>query len=443
MTSGDWTNRNIPGASGFGFGGIAADAASPGTFILTTIDHWGFDEIYRTTNGGQSIPTWDTIGSAATRDVAGATWILGHPPILKTPGWMGDVEIDPFDPAHALYITGGGIWSSYDVTAADTGASTHWTFEDDGLEETVVSDLASPPTGAPLLSAVGDISGFRHDDLDVSPPGGMFDGFVNTTSLDFAEAAPDIFARVGSNGGSYSTDGGTTWTPFATAPAASQGSGSIAVSADGTTFLWAPQVPRGATTKPLPSLSRDRGATWTAVGPAAGAPAPGAQVAADRVNPSKFYASDGTGMYVSTDGGATFAKAAAIPSGRPRVVFGIEGDVWVATDSKSNPGLFHSQDSAATFTQTTVNGVPLVNSAGAVGFGMAAPGQSYPAVYLAGSVAGVWGTYRSDDVGVTWQRIDDPQHQFGWLHCLTGDQRQYGRVYLGTGGRGILYGDPR
>jgi len=66
-----------------------------------------------------------------------------------------------------------------------------------------------------------------------SPPGGMFDGFVNTTSLDFAEAAPDIFARVGSNGGSYSTDGGTTWTPFVTVPAASQGSGSIAVSADG------------------------------------------------------------------------------------------------------------------------------------------------------------------------------------------------------------------
>jgi hypothetical protein len=435
MTSGDWANM-MGLTSGYGFGGIAADAAHPGTFIVTTIDR-GADEIYRSTNGGQSIPTWVPIGSAATRDVAGAAWVLGHPPKLGTPGWMGDVEIDPFDPAHALYITGGGIWSSDDVTDADKGVSTHWTFDDDGLEETVVSDLVSPPTGAPLLSAVGDISGFRHDDLDVSPPGGMFDGFVNTMSLDFAEAAPDIVVRVGSSsgGGSYSTDGGTTWTPFATAPAASKGSGSIAVSADGATFLWAPQVLRGAT--PLPSLSRDRGATWTAcVGPAAGAPAPGAQVAADRVNPSKFYASDGTGMYVSTDGGATFVKAAAIPSGRPRPVFGIEGDVWVATNS----GLFHSQDSAATFTRV---GGPDSSPYQQVGFGMAAPGQSYPAVYLAGSVAGVWGTYRSDDVGATWQRIDDPQHQFGWMHCLTGDPRLYGRVYLGTGGRGIIYGDQR
>jgi hypothetical protein len=336
---------------------------------------------------------------------------------------MGDVEIDPFDPAHALYITGGGIWSSYDVTSADTGASTHWTFDDDGLEETVVSDLVSPPTGAPLLSAVGDISGFRHDDLDVSPPGGMFDGYVNTTSLDFAEAAPDIFARVGSNGGSYSTDGGTTWTQFAAALGGSKGSGSIAVSADGKTFLWAPQ-------KATPAYSQDNGTTWT---PCAGLNA-GARVAADRVNPSKFYASDRNGVYASTDGGASFVQTAASTSGRPRPVFGIEGDVWVATGS----GLFHSQDSAATFTQ-----VAQVNTAGAVGFGMPAPGQSYPAVYLAGSVGNVWGTYRSDDAGATWQRIDDPQHQFGWINCLTGDPRRYGRVYLGTGGRGILYGDPR
>ncbi len=160
---------------------------------------------------------------------------------------MGDVEIDPFNPAHVLYITGQGIWSSDDVTAADTGAPTHWTFDDDGLEETVVLDLASPPAGAPLLSGVGDIAGFRHDDLDVSPPGGFFGNpiFGNTTSLDFAELAPNIVARVGTprggQSGAYSTDGGTTWTPFATAPAGSKGSGSIAVSADGTTFVWAPQ----------------------------------------------------------------------------------------------------------------------------------------------------------------------------------------------------------
>ena len=431
MDSGEWTDVSPPQLGG-GFGGISADAAHPGTLIVTTIDRWSRDEIYRTTNAGDKTVNWAALETTAQADVTGAPWVLWHKASVGTPGWMGDVEIDPFNPARALYITGGGIWSSDDVTAADKKAPTHWTFEDDGLEETVVQDLISPPTGASLLSAVGDIGGFRHDDLDVSPPGGFFANpvFTTTSSLDFAQGAPNTVVRAGSGGqaGAYSTDGGTTWIPFAKAPAVPagatfRGSGSIAVSADGKTFLWAAQ---GAT----PSYSQDNGTTWTAcVGLAAGP-----QVAADRVNASKFYASDRNGMYVSTDGGANFAHSAASASGRPRPVFGIEGDVWVAAGS----GLFHSQDSAATFTQ-----VAQVNTAGAVGFGMAAPGQSYPAVYLAGSVAGVWGTYRSNDAGVTWQRIDDPQHQFGWLHCLTGDPRLYGRVYLGTGGRGILYGDPR
>jgi len=446
MASGAWTDVSPPQLGG-GFGGIAADPAHPGTLIVTTIDRWSRDEIYRTTNGGAS---WVPLEPTAQADVGGAPWVLWHGPKLGTPGWMGDVEIDPFNPGRALYITGGGIWSSDDVTAADTSAPTHWTFEDDGLEETVVQDLASPPVGAPLLSAVGDIAGFRHDNLDVSPPGGFFDNpiFTTTSSLDFAEGASNIVVRVGSNSaclkspggspgqcGAYSTDGGTTWAPFANAPALPQGttkfrgSGSIAVSADGTTFLWAPQG--GAT----PSYSQDNGTTWTAC---AGLPA-GARVAADRVNPLKFYASGKNAsnqsvMYASVDGGANFVEVPASPGGRPRPVFGIEGDVWVPTGS----GLFHSQDSAATFVP-----VPQVNSAAAVGFGMPAPGQIHPAVYLAGSVASVWGVYRSDDIGVTWQRIDDPQHQFGWINCLTGDPRLYGRVYLGTGGRGILYGDLR
>jgi photosystem II stability/assembly factor-like uncharacterized protein len=397
-----------------------------------TIDFWSPGEIFRTANGGA---TWAALVSKAIWDVAGATWLYWHGTSLPAMGWMGDVEIDPFNPGRALFITGQGLWASDNVTAADIGAPTHWSFADDGLEETVVLDLASPPAGALLLSGVGDIAGFRHDNLDVSPAGGMFSNpvFGNTTSLDFAELAPTIVARVGTSSsggkcGAYSADGGTTWIPFATTPAPSAGttfkcSGSIAVSADGKVFLWAPQ---GA----APSYSQDSGATW----PVCEGISAGAKVAADRGNPSKFYASDRNGMYLSLDGGATFVKVTASPSGRPRPVFGIEGDVWVPTGT----GLFHSQDSAATFTQ-----VQPVNGASAVGFGMPAPGQTYPAVYLAGSVADIWGTYRSDDAGATWQRIDDPQHQFGYINCLTGDQRQYGRVYLGTGGRGILYGDLR
>jgi hypothetical protein len=435
MATGVWTEMVLPHLGG-GFGGISADAAHPGTLIVTTLDYWSPGEIFRTTNGGAS---WTALVPTAQRDVAGAPWLWWHSSKLPNMGWMGDVEIDPFDPGHVLYITGQGIWASNDVTAADTGAPTHWTFTNDGLEETVALDLVSPPTGAPLLSGVGDIAGFRHDDLDISPSGGFFGNpiFGNTTSLDFAELAPNIVVRVGTpsggQAGAYSTDGGTTWTGFATAPPvtgnAPASSGSIAVSADGGAFVWAPQKPQSPNTA-TPAYSRDRGMTWK---PCTGIAA-GARVAADRVNSSKFYASSGNRMYASTDGGASFVPSTATSSGRPRPVFGIEGDLWVATST----GLLHSTDSGTTFVP-----VPQVNSATAVGFGMPAPGQDYPAVYIAGSVAGVWGTYRSDDAGVTWLRVDDPQHQFGYINCLTGDPRRHGRVYLGTGGRGIVYGDPR
>lgn len=55
---------------------------------------------------------------------------------------------------------------------------------------------------------------------------------------------------------------------------------------------------------------------------------------------------------------------------------------------------------------------------------------------------GVQGLFRSDDTGASWVRINDDQHQYGNMgEALTGDPRIYGRVYLGTNGRGIIYGD--
>ena len=437
--SGVWTDVSPAAAgAGFGYGGISADAAHPGTLVVTTIDFWSPGEIYRTTNGGAS---WVPLEKAAAWDVEGAEWLYWHTTGLPQMGWMGDVEIDPFDSSHARFITGQGLWSSDDVTMADSGAATHWTFDDSGLEETVVLDLASPPTGAPLLSGVGDIGGFKHDDLTVSPSNGMFDNpiFGNTTSLDFAEGAPLIVARVGTSSssggqtGAYSTDGGATWTPFATAPAGSTGSGSIAVSADGTTFVWAPK--KGTPSYTQITSTEKAGATWSA---STGLTA-GMLVASDRVNASKFYATGRSGIFVSTDGGQTFVQASTTASGRPRPVFGIEGDVWVPTTSGQ---LLHSQDSGATFPA-----VGAVNGVSAVGFGKPATPGAYPAMYLAGSVNSAWGIYRSDNAtdsaGATWQHLDDPEHQFGYINCLAGDQNQFGRIYLGTSGRGIVYGDPQ
>ena len=53
------------------------------------------------------------------------------------------------------------------------------------------------------------------------------------------------------------------------------------------------------------------------------------------------------------------------------------------------------------------------------------------------------GFFRSDDAGAKWVRINDDQHQWGFCTIIEGDPRVSGRVYIGTGGRGIIVGEPK
>jgi hypothetical protein len=86
--------------------------------------------------------------------------------------------------------------------------------------------------------------------------------------------------------------------------------------------------------------------------------------------------------------------------------------------------------------------VSTVTEAYRLGFGKALNAGGYPAVYLFGTVNGVLGFFRSDNTGASWTRINDNNHQFGWMHQITGDPRVYGRCYISAEGRGISYGQP-
>ena len=72
----------------------------------------------------------------------------------------------------------------------------------------------------------------------------------------------------------------------------------------------------------------------------------------------------------------------------------------------------------------------------------AAPGGDYPAVYAIAWVGETYGIYRSDDQGQNWVRVNDDQHQFASLNSITGDPRTYGRLYVASASRGIVYGEP-
>ena len=451
--SGAWTDitpvkPNPAQDDKFGYGGLSVDPKSPGTLIVSTLNRYAKGHnIFRTTDGGK---TWKDLFAKSEWDIAGAQYLYWHRPKLDTPHWIGDVDIDPNDPAHLTFITGTGIWRTLDATNADKDQPVHWRFTTEGLEETVVTALVSPPKGAELLSGVGDICGFRHDDVNKAPPTGNFNPPFNaTTGLDFAEGNPDIVVRVGTlwnpgKHGALSKDGGKTWKEFATEPAEAKTGGNVVISPDASTVLWVIKKEQAV-------VSKDLGATWTK---AEGLPVPAKtddwvvinlRPAADRVNPNKFYVYDTADgqFFVSTDGGKKFEKTVgnleglpdyARASGSIKTVPGFEGHIWLSTGK----AISRSIDSGKTFEP-----VNSVDASHAVGFGAPAPGRKYPAVYLIGKVAGKDGFFRSDDIGATWVRINDDKHQYGFTGHVTGDPKKFGRVYVGTGGRGILYGDPK
>jgi xyloglucan-specific exo-beta-1,4-glucanase len=77
------------------------------------------------------------------------------------------------------------------------------------------------------------------------------------------------------------------------------------------------------------------------------------------------------------------------------------------------------------------------------GLGKAADGARWPALYAIGQQAGQDAVWRSIDGAMTWHRINDDRHQWGLrFRVISGDPRIFGRVYIGTDGRGVVYGDP-
>ncbi|MFE5580507.1 RICIN domain-containing protein [Kitasatospora sp. NPDC056531] len=422
-SGGAWKNIS-PSQGSYGFAGLAVDPQKPSTVMVTTLDRWWpQDELYRSTDGGT---TWTAQDAKSVRDASAAPYLgtgIGH--------WMTALSVDPFDSGHVLYGTGNGIWGSKDANATDNGGTSHWTVGARGLEETALANAIAPPTGATLITSMGDQGGFLYEGLTKEPSGRLSNPTMSSsTDIDFAQSNPSVMVRVGRGGaqnGAYSTDGGHNWNGFKAQPVAGADSGHVAIAADGSSIVW-------TESGQAPYRSTDKGASWSRVNGLG----TDAVVVADRSSANTFYSLVGGTLYASTDGGASFgARAYNLPSGKLSAVPGVAGDLWISGGGK---GLLHSTDGGRSFTPLST-----VQSASAVGFGKAAPGASYQALYLIGTVKGVAGVFRSTDAGASWLRINDDAHQWGnfaSLGLIIGDPNTFGRVYIGTNGRGLQYGDP-
>ncbi|NMB32916.1 MAG: cellulosome protein dockerin type I [Clostridium sp.] len=481
--SGVWTDITPPSGYGwdgspeyenwYGYAGLSVDAQNPDTLIVTSLQSWWPDNfIFRSTDAGETWDpiwefgdTWPSRNLKYTMDISKAPWlswgreanadkggiVTGNEAMDNpTPkiGWMmGDIKINPFDSDEMMYGTGATIYGTKNLTDWDKGELVNIEVMGMGVEQTAVLSLICPPIdGVELISGVNDICGFVHEDLNVGPECMMTNPtLTGSTGLDYAELNPNIIVRVGTTDKEQyenikksigmSKDGGKTWSEVQpnvsyTFPAANEDDivqgGVVALSADGSTFVWSPETSQGV-------ICYVNGG-WKAVSTL---PA-GAYVCSDRVNPKVFYAYAENTFYASDDGGQTFEAVQTdleADSSMIKAVPGREGHVWIPG---SYTGLCYTTDGGK-----TINKIDDITRSDVVGFGKAKDGGDYLAIYICGEIDGLYAVYRSDDMGKNWVRINDDQHQYGSInYAITGDLRVYGRVFVGTNGRGVVYGEP-
>jgi len=421
------TVLSTPSGWGYGYGSVSVSAQNSNEVIASTIDRWWpNDGLYLSTNGGA---TWTDTSTNATVDTSLSPWIGKYDPLGS---WDGSAQIDPFNSNRVIFGTGGGITIINNLTSSPVT----YAFNSAGVEEMVTTGMGVPSNGSGLYMVFGDIGGLTDTNLDTSPPTSSFYSVGGTMrSLDFAELAPSYLVMLGDsapNRGSYSTNGGASWTNFSSSPPINgYWEGAIAVSASGTSLVWSV----GGNTQ---YYSKNNGATWTqSSGGTSYASYYSCAAVSDRVTDGVFYAYDlSSGAFLkSTNGGVSFSvvSSGVLPSwvgGTPVAVPGIAGDIWLPTPA----GLYHSTNSGSNWTQVN-NG-----NSQCIGFGKAASGSTYPTIFAYGSLTsgGTTGLWMSTNAGASWTQIDDPLDEYG-VGVLKGDPNIFGRVYIG--GLGVHYGD--
>lgn len=354
----------------------------------------------------------------------------------------------------------------------ESGGSLAWNNISVGIENPIATDVIAPNGVA--VTGIYDREGFYHANPDGFPTsthigtiGANGPQLFGGTSLDYSANNTSFMAlaEVQNNGGGapirggYSTNGGQSFQVFSSFPSVGTG-GNIAVSATNTgNIVWLPSTANFGSGNP-PYYSTNQGASWTQ---SSGINSSRTHIFfylggkkaldSDKVIGGKFYvvtddpvnSPTGGTFYVSTDGGATYNQAPYSPVcstddnchvfGELRAVPGQANNIW-STDPTA--GLYYTTNAG----QSPWTRVPNVQACYGIGFGKAASGASYPTVYIAGTVSGERGIFRSIDQGSTWQYLtDNPLGIYNQVLTINGDMSIFGRVYVGFNGNGFAYGD--
>ena len=470
-----------------GFGGIAAVTGAPGHLICSTQCSSGEEAVLYTTDYGinwfpilydLSIGNMDFTGVPYMKPEYNNQQNLIH--------WLSDIKTDPFDSQRAVFNTGTGIFMTENLTDALGGKPVVWKASCSGLEETVHMRVYSPPKGmVQLIDLIGDLGGFAFTDLTRPAENSFADEnnqrYITCMNADYPDEQPNLVAVTARGNWKAKTTGGIIWSedqcrtwrrlsdPVGISPELDRlieaihrpntNPGWVAVSADVRTVVWC-VADRFSLPYTAVVYTENLGASWDRVklfdckGQEYSCEAGTLKVFSDRVDPEVFYAfGQNSDMFISTDRARSFCQI-AVPAEFPRLDLGIIeryprveiraqsgkcGVIWMAM---AEGGLwrleFHKEDKYAVFQQILQEG----EAAFCQGMGKAASDSSYDTLYISGIIGGNYGFYRSLDEGSTWQRINREDQMYGEIISISGDPRRFGRVYIATGSRGVLWGEP-
>ncbi len=462
FSQGAWTDCTPTGAAAQAYCGLAVNPRDPKN-VLVSYGFWGDpqpDAIFETGSGGAA---WRKLTADITTDVP---WYRASNPHGVDPFDISTFLFDPNNPKSVWFVSGGGIWNTPDITHTNSPTFSH---KEKGHEELCVLALAAPPSGPELVAGVMDVDGFAFNKgIDAYPTRslGLTGSWASVTeALAYEERAPQNMVRLCVQGSLWngpcvvatSGDGGATWQEDTSFPA---------LSPTGDKKTLAPVAVAQSATDPANMvvavtdtgsgsgvwLYKKGGADWGQCSGLPTAPAEATPVVADPVAAGTFYAFVAGVVYRSTDGGATFQQVSdGVVGVRPSFFKlaarpGLTGDLWLSEDD-DNPnylsdaraaweGLYHSTDGGRTWTK-----LPGVSRAVTFSFGAPSP-HGPDTLYYYGRRTGETADriYRSTDLGKTWLDIQHPGQAVGdgpWV--MEGSRQTFGRVFIGTGGRGIYY----